>query len=205
MLYARSGKRPEVPIYEWSLTDRRPESSVEEWRLIKWAMVFEDEDIEFRVHEHIDEFGMSVSDLSEDSRSDISEEVEYGRPRIRHSERNILYIATNYNGDCYKDLTQTICGEVELGWPSLGTLILFSRVILELSPNLVCLALTSYLQKAVTGDRQGQTFDRLQLLALGPPGQQFDPPPRLGHRGLSSVKRLKLWGEYSTGQHRGGV
>lgn len=205
MLYARSGKRPERPTYDPSLTDRRPGWSVEEWRLIKRAMVFEEEDIDFALYEHIDEYGMSMSDLSEDSRSEISGELEFRRPRIGHSERNILYIATNYHGDCSKDLTKTICGEVDSGWPSLGALIIFSRVILGLSPNLVCLALTSYLQQAVTGDRHGQTFNRLQLLALGPPGQQFDSPLRLGHRGLSTVKRLKMWGEYSTGQHRGGV
>lgn len=206
MLFSRSVRRYERPDNEWDLTGVRPEEPMEERDLFRWAMVFEEEeDIDVGVYEDIDEdiddyednadLDTTESIISEQSDSEMSEPVEYYAAAIRQSQHEAPDIVRDYSGDCYKDLAKRICEKMESGMPTRGLLILFSRVILKHSPSLVSLALTSYLQHAVTEDLGGQDLKRLHSLALGPPAQVYDRPLQLSRGGLASVKRLKLWGE----------
>ncbi|PWN18162.1 hypothetical protein BCV69DRAFT_86690 [Microstroma glucosiphilum] len=120
-----------------------------------------------------------------DEEEDIKAEVQ----------RSILHTSTEYSGECCVDLEEAICGEVRAAVPSVVALVLLSRVVLAQSPNLVGLALKGYLQQAVTGTKNDQRFERLHLLALGPPGRHPEAHLRLSHAGLASVKKLRLWGK----------
>lgn len=151
------------------------------WDRIKLEIASDDTDYTIEIHDDIDEL-----EASPHSHEGSVESLKHTR----------VSICTEYRGKCSFNLAKLICREAgSRKQPSLGALIIMPRIVLVRSPNTVSLALTSYLQKAVSGHEAGPPLERLQLLTLGPPGRKDQTPLRLNHNGLHSVQKLRLWGE----------
>ncbi|PWN18161.1 hypothetical protein BCV69DRAFT_86670 [Microstroma glucosiphilum] len=143
-----------------------------------------------------------TSDKSDDDQysndSHDSEQDEYldgslESARDEYSKYSRLCLYSNHCGPFSFDLSKVIGDQVTTGEPTLGFLIVISRVILARSRNLLSLAVTSYLQMAVCGSDVGPCLDRLYSLTVGPPARQYQMPLNLTHDGLNSVRRLRLW------------
>jgi hypothetical protein len=122
----------------------------DDWESLQRSVVFDDLD-----------YSVRISDGSD--RAEASPEPS-GSDQDESPNKSVLRI-TRDNGEEFEDsLASGVCGEVASGKPTLGSLILMSRIILAKSDNLRCLALTSYLQMAVCGWNFGPKLRQLCLL-----------------------------------------
>jgi hypothetical protein len=151
------------------------------WDSIKLEIASDDTDYSIEIHDDSDELGASPQSHCESVEG------------LKHTR---VSISTEYRGKSFFNLAKMIGRELSSRkQPSLGGLIIMARIVLARSSNTVSLALTSYLQKAVSGHEAGPSLDKLQLLTLGPPGRKEQTPLRLKHKGLHSVQKLRMWGE----------
>lgn len=194
-----------------------PWNSVEQWECLQRGVAFED--IEFSVQiidadddceapeqphqsEEIEQSHCS-SESDQDSYSNSSLEScphEVSDDSLEGAQDEcsndaLLFLFTNECEGLYLSLNKVVSDEVTTGKPTLGTLIIMSRIILARTHNVLCLALTSYLQMAACGSDYGPSLDRLYSLTVGPPARQYQRPLKLTHEGLDSVRRLQLWGK----------
>lgn len=162
-------------------TESAPTGRDDDWTSIQRTEVFDGPDYLVQIADPYDE-----SDTEQPSSDEDPHE---------HLRDPLLFICDISGAESTLNLAQIICDQVASGQPTMGALIVLSRVILERSHQLLSLALTSYLQSAVFGADYGAFLDRVHLLTLGPPGQRYQMPLNLNHQGLDSVVRLRLWGE----------
>ncbi|PWN18160.1 hypothetical protein BCV69DRAFT_86655 [Microstroma glucosiphilum] len=178
-LYSLYDRFDHPVIYDRSQS--APTRARKDWESLQRAVAFDDLDYDVLIIDGSD--NTDAWEVSSDSEQD------------EWLDDSVLNIYANNGAEFDLNLAKIVCGEVASGKPTLGGLILLARIIFARSDNLLCLALTSYLQMAVYGHDFGPRLDHLHLLMVGPPARRYQVPINLNHQDLGSVRQLRLWGK----------